>query len=196
MVVQVERDQRIDLAIVQLNRSLCQAIESVQFGGRHHKVKNRITGSLTWVIRLLQNSVRPSGILIGESRDAECILPPLKCFLCSVKPLRLDRPIYMFTPTTFICHRKHGVQYWEKSVRYELRRHNISTIIEDVKVSIDVNGVPTLMDKTAVIEQIIMKIYQMTKDTQQKRQLDRNKKQAANWKRYESNRKSSYNNNR
>src|SRR5260370_16872272 len=40
MVIQVKRNQRIDLPIVQFDRSLGEVIEGVQLARRHHPAKN------------------------------------------------------------------------------------------------------------------------------------------------------------
>jgi hypothetical protein len=40
MVIQIERDERIELPIVQFDRRLGQVIEGVQLARRHHPSKN------------------------------------------------------------------------------------------------------------------------------------------------------------
>ena len=70
-----------------------------------------------YIIRVLQNWIRPSGVAPRESIEAEMILPPLKCFVCG-RDLKLNQDIEVWGRDTFICKR-----HYSGATARDMKRH-------------------------------------------------------------------------
>jgi hypothetical protein len=81
--------------------------------------------------RLLQNWIRPSGVLENDIPSAEENLPPLKCAICE-RTLALNKHIYIFGVGIYVCNkRNHGTVRWAEKIRTKLERISIPTLVDD-----------------------------------------------------------------
>lgn len=147
----------------------------------YHRIANH-------VIRIAQNYIRPSGILPGESLQAEYIPPPLLCCLCEA-PTQLKRPIYIFGLNLVVCHntRKHSVvrkithgvyEHMGTVVATQLKEMGLPTVIDE---SIPV-GSPGAFNDDACFK-LILEYHRKTQEQYKRNKLIRSKKNSAAFKR-------------
>ncbi len=120
-----------------------------------------------------------------ETPDSEELIPPpLLCFLCDRRPLRLNRDITIMGKNTFICHRPfHGVLRWKHLLYETLKREGHSTLIEE-------EGEDAEPTETEMRVRVLAVSHEKAhRASELQRKLARSKRDARQWKRADALRK-------